>query len=283
MEENSANNLNSPQELTKPQQEEKILTFEDIEPFNKYLCSIIYSLIDVDRDSFYKRIHEKQVQEQILDYCQQQKNKLLIISKISQEEGNQQINISLEANTEQTTQHSIAFIKRQNFLISKEQNPTEFLQLIQVINLGYYGHDTNPISINHLYVQNCFIPVFNAYKNSYDKRSSSEKDQFQSLMKKINELNLALIQCQQNVDVPEIQLNINPVIKERIAQLKKEDKKISEDQFEDLMTPEFIEQLVNCVNKWTRDVSTVINISQKFDLSEGTALQEINYWQSYES
>lgn len=64
--------------------------------------------------------------------------------------------------------------------------------------------------------------------------------------------------------------------------MKAEDKKISEEQFEDLISPEFIEQLVAGVNKWTRDVSTVINISQKFDLSDGTALQEINYWQSYE-
>lgn len=91
-----------------------------------------------------------------------------------------------------------------------------------------------------------------------------------------------MIQCQQNVEVPEIQLTIEPAIKQRVADLKAQGKKIVYEEFDDLITPEFIEALVQCVNKWIRDITTVIDISSKYDISTGTTLQEINYWQSYE-
>jgi len=40
-----------------------------------------------------------------------------------------------------------------------------YSKLLQVINLGYCGHDVSPLATNQLYVQNCFLPVFNIYKS----------------------------------------------------------------------------------------------------------------------
>ena len=62
---------------------------------------------------------------------------------------------------------------------------------------------------------------------------------------------------------------------------RKQNKKITEDNFAELSEKEeFISSLCSCVNKWTRDIATVCKM--KHEISNGTTLQEINYWMSYE-
>lgn len=62
--------------------------------------------------------------------------------------------------------HSIAFIKRTRFIHfdKLEQTPPQYSAILQVINVGYAGHDFSPYELAQNYVQNCFIPLFNNTK-----------------------------------------------------------------------------------------------------------------------
>lgn len=129
-------------------------------------------------------------------------------------EETQTMSFSLEMESTNATSHSIAFLKRPTFQLVDDVSG--YASTIQVINLGYYAHDASPISINHLYVQSCFLPIFNAYRAQFEAKMPNSKQAYQQLLKKLSEFNLALIQCQHNVDVPEIQLIYDQTLKERV-------------------------------------------------------------------
>lgn len=53
------------------------------------------------------------------------------------------------------------------------------------------------------------------------------------------------------------------------------------EDFDDLLSNnDFIENLISCVTKWTKDIRAIITMD--YEVSSGTTLQEINYWLSYE-
>lgn len=55
------------------------------------------------------------------------------------------------------------------------------------------------------------------YKNEFEKKSTSDKNTFNNIMRKVNELNFSIAQCQEMVTVPEVKLEINTKIKEIIT------------------------------------------------------------------
>ena len=108
---------------------------------------------------------------------------------------------------------------------------------LQVINIGFVGHDFSPYELTHNYVQNCFIPLFGAVKNMEElaRITSSDKQIFQNLMRKLSEVSIALIRCHPNLEVPEIRLNFDPDIKSRLAKARAEGKQPKIEDFNDLM------------------------------------------------
>lgn len=183
--------------------------------------------------------------------------------------------------------HSIAFIKRTRFvhLDKIDQNVPVYASIIQVINVGYAGHDFSPYELAQNYVQNCFIPLFANTKvlESLTRTIISDKDKqnFQSLMKQLSEVSTSLIRCQQNHEVPEIILNFDPEVKLRAVKARETGKDIDIAEFESLLDDSnFINNLAAGVQKWKEDIEAVRKTD--FDLSSGTTLQEMNYWISRE-
>jgi dynein heavy chain 1 len=112
--------------------------------------------------------------------------------------------------------------------------------LVQILNLGYYSLQNNPFEITHNYVQNCFVPIFNSYRNAAVKNCSDQQS-LEQLYKKMNELNRILIQCQNSIDVPEINLQIDPVVKQVCDRAKMERRQAKLDDLGDkLHRPDFI-------------------------------------------
>jgi hypothetical protein len=54
------------------------------------------------------------------------------------------------------------------------------------------------------------------YKNEFEKKATSDKNTFNNIMRKVNELNFSIAQCQEMVTVPEVKLEVNTKIKEII-------------------------------------------------------------------
>lgn len=87
--------------------------------------------------------------------------------------------------------------------------------MVQVANLSFES-DIDPIGVSYNYVNKFMIPLLNAYKPEVDKKSTNDKNAYGALFKKVNELNLTLLQCQQNVSVPEVKLEFPEEIKQMV-------------------------------------------------------------------
>jgi len=79
-----------------------------------------------------------------------------------------------------------------------------------------------------------------------------------SVEKKLAELEMGLLHLQQNIDIPEISLQIHPVIMNVVKTCLEEDRKPRIPDFGDLVEDSsFLNQLQNGVNRWIKEIQKV--------------------------
>ncbi|KDN53572.1 putative cytoplasmic dynein heavy chain 1 [Tilletiaria anomala UBC 951] len=101
--------------------------------------------------------------------------------------------------------------------------------------------------------------------------------------KKFAELELSLLHLQQNVEIPEIQLGVHPVVRQTVERCQAEERRITVDAVEPqsiLQDSLFLNRLQADVNAWVKEIQTVTKLDR--DPASGTASQEINFWLSME-
>ena len=99
--------------------------------------------------------------------------------------------------------------------------------------------------------------------------------------KKIAELELSLLHLQQNVEIPEITLNIHPLVQRAIEKCRENGSRITVDAVGEVMNDSsFLNKLQSDVNGWIKEIQKVTKLSR--DPASGTASQEINFWLSME-
>lgn len=100
--------------------------------------------------------------------------------------------------------------------------------------------------------------------------------------KKIAELELSLLHLQQNIEIPEISLNIHPVVQRAIDECREEGRRVTVDALEGSYFSDstFLNKLQGDVNGWIKEIQKVTKLSR--DPASGTAIQEINFWLSME-
>ncbi|EPR57558.1 dynein heavy chain [Toxoplasma gondii GT1] len=103
----------------------------------------------------------------------------------------------------------------------------------------------------------------------------------QTVNKKMAELLLAVQQAQQNVDIPLIQLPVDPVIEETVKAAQAAGRKATvEDLGDYLHNTGYLIALQNHVNRWIKDIQKVCRMQR--DASTGSAAEEVNFWEGME-
>lgn len=112
--------------------------------------------------------------------------------------------------------------------------------------------------------------------------TGSASDQFASQMeKKIAEVEMGFLHLQQNIEIPEINVPINPIILQMIQKCNEEGRKPRVDDFTDRVEDtNFLNALQSGVSRWIREIKKVTKLDR--DPSTGTALQEISFWLNLE-
>jgi dynein heavy chain 1 len=142
--------------------------------------------------------------------------------------------------------------------------------------------DKELLKNEHLYVSLKLGPLFKSY---FKQTGRSERDgdkMAQSFEKILAELEMGLLHLQQNIDIPDISLPINPVISQTMKKCQEQEGRLATvndfgDKVED---SSFLNQLQNGVNRWIREIQRVTKFER--DPSSGTALQEISFWLNLE-
>ena len=87
-------------------------------------------------------------------------------------------------------------------------SPGKFVPQLQVISMGAMDSEGSPFEMVHCYLQGAFVPLFNACKlEGQEDQGDESKVGIPNVQRKIADLSMALMQCQQHVEIEEISLN----------------------------------------------------------------------------
>jgi dynein heavy chain 1 len=133
-------------------------------------------------------------------------------------------------------------------------------------------------------VEYSLLPLFNSYKTaksiSSDKASPAAAG-LESIQKNLAQLKVHLVQCQQNIIVPEIELQHDAEVKAKAEECRAKGREMTPDDFEGrVQDPAFVKRLENTVAQWVKEIRRITMLNH--DPQQGSALQEINFWLSIE-
>ena len=274
-----------------------------------YLNKVSATLLEVDKDSVYKELVKNS--ELLCSFYNDNSNKILVItsvptinenkdkrlssSKTESSNFNTTINsidsvISIETEFSFQTRRgeAIWFIKKQNNMHSDKPLNCQ----LQVMNFNSEEDGANIFGYMQTILQGAINPLFSSYKSAIAGGgyiSSGDIDTkniklntIESVNNKMNELVYLLHQSQKNSEIPNIKLEIEPEFKQICNNVYKTTGKTAViDDFADKLNDDFLMKLIDQVNRWKVDISSVIKLDR--NVNEGTTMQEINFWRDYES
>lgn len=145
---------------------------------------------------------------------------------------------------------AIAFIKRGVVV----EGDKKINKQVYVINL----ENATPFDTLHSYVSNAISPFFKTYVKISGKSDREGDKMVPSVEKKIAELEMGLLHLQQNIDIPEITLQIHPYVQTLIKKAESEKRKVTPDDYADKVEDSsFLNALQNGVNRWIREIQKV--------------------------
>ena len=139
----------------------------------------------------------------------------------------------------------------------------------------------SPYETLHDYVAAAVAPYFKSFVRESGKADREGDKMASSMEKKITELEMGLLHLQQNIDIPEITLTVNPTVAHVIKKAADTSTKPQVADFGEMVEDSsFLNALQNQVTKWIREIQKVTKLDR--DPSSGTALQEISFWLNLE-
>lgn len=192
---------------------------------------------------------------------------------------------------------SIAFIKRPQALDAGISLSSQ----IHIVNLpgaasfphpaaGDAGSSVWQYEILHSVVHHALAPYFEVFAKQQQSNSGNRgrvdaesKTGTAVTKKKFAELELALLQLQQDIEIPRLSLPLHPIVQHVIDEAAARQAKATLDDIppQYLQDSTFLNSLQTHVNQWIKSIQTITRMSR--DAQSGTATQEINFWINMET
>ena len=80
---------------------------------------------------------------------------------------------------------NILLIKKSNFNLFKDITQFKITEMIQVVNLDFQN-ESDPLNISYQYINKLMMPMLGLYRNDLQKKSTSDKNSFTNIMRKLN-------------------------------------------------------------------------------------------------
>ncbi|EDV24404.1 uncharacterized protein TRIADDRAFT_24890 [Trichoplax adhaerens] len=183
--------------------------------------------------------------------------------------------VSIVVQYSSTKVSSVVFIKR-GAVIEDDKTVSSQLRIIDF-------SDGSLFETLHSLMSNAMSPYFKSYVRSVGSgnREASGDKVLPSVEKKMAELEMGFLNLQQNIDIPEVNLIINPSVLSVMKKCSEEDRKPQVADFgAKVQDSSFLNALQNGVNRWIKEIQKVTKLDR--DPASGTALQEISFWLNLE-
>ncbi|EER38945.1 dynein heavy chain [Histoplasma capsulatum H143] len=205
--------------------------------------------------------------------------------------------LTLELSLSPTTVASMAFTRQlqpldPNIPISAQVHATSLPGFLSPMQMALNQGTTtaSPLQTLHTFVNHVLGPYFDAYTSGQERMNgvkgrgdSDAKTGVPVTKKKIAELKSSLLQLQENIEIPVLNLPLHEVVQGALDQAAARGIKPSTD----LIPASVLENTIvlnsiqNIVNGWIKSIQTTTQMSR--DDIKGSAIQEINFWLSMET
>jgi dynein heavy chain 1 len=172
------------------------------------------------------------------------------------------------ATTERGEAHGLCLLVTKKSSFSLEVDGGRFSQMVQVVPLELTGEHT-VMALGYSLVHDCLLPLLVSSRQEIEKKSARDRNSYNSLLRKMNEVDVNLMHCQNSVKVQEVQLRLDDSIRPVLARADPE------------LAKEQVDALVESVMQWGRDISRLNKLT--FDLEKSSIMQEQKFWSSYHS
>ncbi|OXA50597.1 Dynein heavy chain, cytoplasmic [Folsomia candida] len=200
----------------------------------------------------------------------------LFVQKISNkdEEREDEYLVTLGAVFTSVRAVGVILIKRGNYI----EGDKSFGSQIRLVVLN----EGSPYETLHTYISSGVAPFFKSYLQETGRSAESSSDKLApSVEKKMAELEMGLLHLQQNIDIPEISLALNPIVAATVSQCAMENRRPKVSDFGDRVEDsKFLNDLQHGVNRWVKEIQKVTKLDR--DPSSGTTLQEVSFWLNLE-
>ncbi|RUS77140.1 hypothetical protein EGW08_015096 [Elysia chlorotica] len=271
-----------------PQVQSEVVQAVEVPAFLAYIRKVVPVLLD-DEDPNLKALQtafaDKAHLEAIKKFLSDPQTPSLIVQKpstkddsedASEGEGDGNISpysIATDVHFGSSKMASVVFIKRGPHL----EGDKGLASQLRIMNFS----EGSPYETLHAYISNAVGPYFKSYIKETGKAERDGDKMAPTVEKKIAELEMGLLHLQQNIDIPEITLPVNPIVAAVIKKCGDENRKPKVEEFGDKVDdPQFLNSLQSGVNRWIREIQKVTKLDR--DPSSGTALQEISFWLNLE-
>ncbi|XP_076442165.1 cytoplasmic dynein 1 heavy chain 1-like isoform X5 [Babylonia areolata] len=259
----------------------------DVGVFSDYLRKVVPLLLDdedPDLKAFKTAVSDKQNIEIIKKFISDPQTPTLLFQRVGGKDESEETSegdvdgsfaylVAPEVHFSSAKMISVVFIKRGPVVEADKAVSSQ----VRVMNFS----DGSPYETLHAYVSNAVSPYFKSYIKETGKAERDGDKMAPTVEKKIAELEMGLLHLQQNIDIPEISLPINPVVSAVIKKCQEENRKPKVEDFGDRVEDaQFLNNLQSGVNRWIREIQKVTKLDR--DPASGTALQEISFWLNLE-
>ncbi|XP_076178666.1 dynein heavy chain, cytoplasmic isoform X5 [Ptiloglossa arizonensis] len=268
-----------------PSPESQIVTVVGYWDFANYLKKVVLVLLpdeDVVPPAFVSALDDKNNQECIQKFLNDSQVWALYIQRNSSKEEDSN-------ETDEEKENSVFYISNEIHFTSPKMASLVITKRGTVVEADKSIHsqvrlvtfsDGPPYETLHA-ISKAMAPYFKSYVKETGRADRDGDKMAPTVEKKIAELEMGLLHLQQNIDIPEISLQIHPVVAQVIKQCAEENRKPKVDDFGDKVEDStFLNQLQNGVNRWIKEIQKVTKLNR--DPESGTALQEISFWLNLE-
>ncbi|KAL3873221.1 hypothetical protein ACJMK2_036362 [Sinanodonta woodiana] len=263
----------------------------DLDTFSEYLCNVATYLLEHDKPAIppalRNAVYDKQNAEIIKKFLSDSQIASLLVQRASTKDETEEIAEGGDGDNEgAVTYHVSSEVRFTNSkitsLIVMKRGPVveadkSFPAQLMMLNLC----EGTPYETLHACISNAVAPFFKSYIRETGKAERDGDKMAPTVEKKIAELEMGLLHLQQNIDIPEINLPVHPIVASAIKKASEENRKAKVEDFGDKVEDaQFLNALQSGVNRWIREIQKVTKLDR--DPASGTALQEIMFWLNLE-
>ncbi|XP_048259760.1 cytoplasmic dynein 1 heavy chain 1-like isoform X2 [Haliotis rufescens] len=268
---------------------QSVQSVADISTFVAYIRRVVPVLLeddDPDLRSLQKAVQDKNNIEIVKKFLSDVQTPALLVQRVAikeeevpegggegEGESNASYIITNDVRFSSSKMSSVVMLKRGPVVEGDKGFPSQ----LRLMNFS----EGSPYETLHAYVANAVGPYFKSYIKETGKAERDGDKMAPTVEKKIAELEMGLLHLQQNIDIPEITLPVNPTVSGIIKKCSDESRKAKVEDFGDKVEDaQFLNSLQSGVNRWIREIQKVTKLDR--DPASGTALQEISFWLNLE-